>query len=152
MADAFYVAPVRANNAITLALGYDSTNKEIVTTTGVGGGSGPKITAAGKVAFPVVWEQISDISYYRAVTSDLSPLITANKQVFVSTFYNGSNSDTAFNFMRDIKILSQRTANDDGDGYIFLTAYYPPSSPDFIDTINSINGLFLSYMVTDVTI
>jgi hypothetical protein len=31
--NAFYVAPIRANNAITLALGYDSTNKEIVTST-----------------------------------------------------------------------------------------------------------------------
>lgn len=30
---AFYVNPVRSNNAITLALGYDTTNKEIVTTT-----------------------------------------------------------------------------------------------------------------------
>jgi hypothetical protein len=32
---AFYVAPVRANNTITLGLGYDATNKEIVTTTGI---------------------------------------------------------------------------------------------------------------------
>ena len=39
-AEAFYVAPVRINNAITLALGYDATNKEIVTTTGIGTGLG----------------------------------------------------------------------------------------------------------------
>jgi len=37
---AFYVAPIRSNNAITLALGYDTVKKEIVTTTGVGGGVG----------------------------------------------------------------------------------------------------------------
>jgi hypothetical protein len=35
---AFYVAPINSNNAITLGLGYDTVNNEIVTTTGVGGG------------------------------------------------------------------------------------------------------------------
>ena len=40
---AFYVAPVRTNNAITLALGYDTTNKEIVTTTGIGSGIGANL-------------------------------------------------------------------------------------------------------------
>jgi hypothetical protein len=39
-ANAFYVDPIRSNNAITLALGYDAANKEIVTSTGVGGGIG----------------------------------------------------------------------------------------------------------------
>jgi hypothetical protein len=36
--NSFYVAPINSNNAITLALGYDATNKEIVTSTGIGGG------------------------------------------------------------------------------------------------------------------
>ena len=152
-AEAFYVAPVRINNSITLALGYDSTNKEIVTTTAIGG-SGPKIVAAGKVAFPATWEPVGGEvgPYYRTVTSDLSPLITTNKQVFVSTFYTGANSSTAYNFMRDIKILSQKTGNDGEYGYILLSVYYPFSSPDIITTINSISGLYISYMVTDVTV
>jgi hypothetical protein len=42
-ANAFYVSPVRTNNAITLALGYDTTNKEIVTTTGIGSGIGANL-------------------------------------------------------------------------------------------------------------
>jgi hypothetical protein len=37
----FFVAPVRADNAITLALGYDTTTNEIVTTTAIGGGVAP---------------------------------------------------------------------------------------------------------------
>lgn len=36
----FYVAPINSNNAITLALGYDAANKEIVTSTGIGTGVG----------------------------------------------------------------------------------------------------------------
>lgn len=42
-ANSFYVAPINSNNAITLALGYDATNKEIVTTTGIGSGIGANL-------------------------------------------------------------------------------------------------------------
>jgi len=66
-ANAFYVAPINSNNAITLALGYDATNKEIVTTTGIGGGG--QIIAFGSVINgDLTWTSLADDVYYTDIT------------------------------------------------------------------------------------